>query len=137
MRSRVSRATVLLTPLALLAAFTVSSCTGADDEAGAGTELSFFIFNEPSGAYQEAAANCSKESNGEYTISFEFLPAQADAQREQLVRRLGAEDSSVDLIGMDVIWTGEFANAGWIDPLPPETVEVVSEDVFPSVLRTA
>ncbi len=53
------------------------------------------------------------------------------------MRRLGAEDSSVDLIGMDVIWTGEFANAGWIDPLPAQTAEVVSEDVFPSVLRTA
>ena len=54
--------------------------------------------------------------NGKYTISFEFLPAEADAQREQLVRRLGAEDDSIDIIGMDVIWTAEFANAGWIEP---------------------
>ena len=86
---------------------------------------------------QAAADKCAKESGGRYTISFEFLPADADGQREQLVRRLGAEDSSVDLIGMDVIWTGEFANAGWIEPLPAETAEVVSEDVFPSVLETA
>ncbi len=32
------------------------------------------------------------------------------------MRRLAAKDSSIDLIGMDVIWTGEFAQAGWITP---------------------
>ena len=80
--------------------------------------LTWFIFNEPSGAPQTAAEKCAEESGGEYEIEFEFLPADADGQREQLVRRLGAEDDSIDLIGMDVIWTGEFANAGWIEPVP-------------------
>ena len=65
------------------------------------------------------------------------MPADADGQREQLVRRLGAEDSSVDLIGMDVIWTGEFANAEWIAPLPEQTAAAASENVFPSILETA
>lgn len=122
---------------ALLAGLALSSCTGSDDAAGAGTELSFFIFNEPSGAYQKAAENCSKESNGEYTISFEFLPAQADAQREQLVRRLGAEDNSIDIVGMDVIWTAEFANAGWILPWEGELASQVTEGVFDSVVESA
>ena len=48
-------------------------------------------------------------------------PSQADQQREQLVRRLGAEDASMDLLGLDVVWTGEFANAGWIAPVPADT----------------
>jgi len=30
------------------------------------------------------------------------------------VRRLAAEDSDIDIIGMDVIWTAEFAQAKWI-----------------------
>ena len=42
------------------------------------------------------------------------LPNDADQQREQLVRRLAAKDSDIDLISMDVIWTAEFAEAGWI-----------------------
>ena len=114
------------------------SCTGSATPPGSGTELSFFIFNEPSGAYQEAAAKCSEESNGEYTISFEFLPAQADAQREQLVRRLGAEDDSIDIIGMDVIWTAEFANAGWIQPWEePRDAQQVTDGVFDSVVESA
>jgi multiple sugar transport system substrate-binding protein len=120
-----------------LAGLALSSCTGSDDAAGSGTELSFFIFNEPSGAYTEAAANCSKESNGDYTISFEFLPAEADAQREQLVRRLGAEDSSIDIIGMDVIWTAEFANAGWLLPWEGELASQVTDGVFDTVVESA
>ena len=75
-------------------------------------------------ARSPAAATPSRSSS---------CPRDADGQREQLVRRLGAEDSSVDLIGMDVIWTGEFANAGWIDPLPAKTPRVVTDGVFASV----
>ncbi len=110
---------------------------GGDDDSGGGTTLSWFIFNEPSASPQASADKCSKESGGEYSIEFEFLPADADSQREQLVRRLGAEDSSIDLIGMDVIWTGEFANAGWITEFPDDVAEVVTKDVFPSVVKTA
>ncbi len=110
---------------------------GSDDESGSGTTLSWFIFNEPSASPQTAAEKCSKESGGEYSIEFEFLPADANGQREQLVRRLGAEDSSIDLIGMDVIWTGEFANAGWIAEFPQDVADAVTKDVFPSVVKTA
>ena len=110
---------------------------GDDEESGSGTTLTWFIFNEPSGGPQAAADKCSKEAGGAYNIEFEFLPADADGQREQLVRRLGAEDSSIDLIGMDVIWTGEFANAGWITPVPEDVADVVTKDVFPSVVKTA
>src|SRR5690606_37524295 len=43
----------------------------------------------------------------------------------------------IDLIGMDVIWTGEFANAGWLAPVPAGIEEQVTENVFDSVLETA
>jgi len=114
----------------------LAGCGGDDDGAGPQT-LSWFIFNEPSGGPPIAAERCSEQSDGAYAIEFEFLPADADGQREQLVRRLGAEDSSIDIIGMDVIWTGEFANAGWLEPFTGEAEQVVSENVFPSVLETA
>ena len=123
--------------VALLAAsFALSSCTGSQEE-GSGTRLTFFVFNEPSGAFQEAATKCSEESNGKYTIAFEFLPSDADGQREQLVRRLGAEDSSIDIIGMDVIWTAEFANAGWIQPWEGQLEKQVTEGTFDSVVEGA
>ncbi len=128
MRSRVVAVAVLALSLGLTAC-------GGDDEGG--NTLNFYIFNEPGGGPQKVAQQCSQESNGRYEIEFSYLPNQADAQREQLVRRLGAEDESVDLIGMDIIWTGEFANAGWLEPVPQEAQAAVQENVFDSVLETA
>ena len=120
----------------LVLGLAISAC----GDAGAGdarATLRWFIFNEPSGAPQKIANACSAQSGGEYKIKFEYLPSQADQQREQLVRRLGAEDSSLDLLGLDVVWTGEFANAGWLRPVPAATAKAVSANVFDSVLRTA
>jgi multiple sugar transport system substrate-binding protein len=125
----------LLAVIVCALALALSAC--GDEESGSDNTLTWFIFNEPSGSPQAAAEKCEEQSGGAYEIEFEFLPADADGQREQLVRRLGAEDDSIDLIGMDVIWTGEFANAGWITPFPDDVAEVVTEDVFPSVVKTA
>ena len=121
---------------ALVAATLLTAC--GDDEGGGGpAELNWFIFNEPSGVLPKIADSCSQASNGSYTINFEYLPAQADQQREQLVRRLGAEDDSIDLIGMDVIWTGEFANAGWIEEWTGPDEAAATKGVFQSMVDTA
>ena len=117
-------------------AMAVGAC-GDDESSSGGVELKYFIFNEPGGGPQKAAAACSKDSGGKYSIKFEYLPARADQQREQLVRRLGAEDATIDLIGMDIIWTGEFSNAGWLAPVPEERQAALTENVFKSVLETA
>jgi trehalose/maltose transport system substrate-binding protein len=123
--------------IAVVAALMGTFTGCGDEQSGARTTLRFFIFNEPSGAPQKIAAKCSAESHGAYDIKFELLPNQADQQREQLVRRLGAEDTTMDLLGMDVVWTGEFANAGWLKPVPPDVAKAVSRNVFQSVLDTA
>src|SRR5215213_8239336 len=128
------RVTSVLAVAAMLVA--VAACGSSDDQNGRAT-LNWFIFNEPSGGVQAAAAKCSAASNGAYDIKFQYLPSQADAQREQLVRRLGAEDDSLDLLGLDVVWTGEFANAGWIKEIPKEDQPAITENVFDSVLDSA
>ena len=38
---------------------------------------------------------------------------------------------------MDVIWTAEFANAGWLRPYEGELEQQVTENVFDSVIETA
>ena len=40
-------------------------------------------------------------------------------------------------MGMDVIWTAEFANAGWIQPWEGELESQVTENVFDSVVEGA
>lgn len=127
---------VALVAAAALGATVLSGC--GDDEADAGPrELSFFVAIQPGGTIEKNSERCTKESNGRYEITPEFLPTDASQQREQLVRRLGASDSSIDIIGMDVVWTGEFANAGWVEEWTGPIKDQVTEEVFPGVLETA
>ena len=45
------------------------------------------------------------------------LPEAADEQRAQMVANLQAKSDRYDVLGLDVVWTAEFADAGWIIPL--------------------
>jgi multiple sugar transport system substrate-binding protein len=105
----------LLALATALAALIVASCGGG--EAGSGPRaVNWYVFNEPGGAYEQAIRDCNRQADGAYDINYVRLPTDANQQRELVVRRLAAEDDTVDLIGMDVIWTAEFAGAGWILP---------------------
>jgi multiple sugar transport system substrate-binding protein len=106
-----------VTALAASAALLAGGC-GFDDSKGGGKgeTITFYAFNEPGGAFEEAIDTCSKASDGKYSIEYNRLPTDADQQRELVARRLAAEDSDIDIVAMDVIWTAEFAEAGWIKP---------------------
>lgn len=136
MTSRAVRKGLACLALVSVAAIGLAAC-GGDSEDSGGRELSFFVAIQPGGTIEKTAERCTKESGGKYTITPEFLPTDASQQREQLVRRLGAEDSSIDIVGMDVIWTGEFANAGWVDEWTGPLKQQVTEEVFPGVIETA
>jgi trehalose/maltose transport system substrate-binding protein len=99
---------------ALMASTALAACTSSS--AGTVPTLNFYSFNDPSGAVQQAVTNCSKQSGGKYTITYNKLPTSADDQRLQLARRLAASDPSMDILGLDVTWEAEFAEAGWILP---------------------
>ncbi|EGD56652.1 extracellular solute-binding protein [Gordonia neofelifaecis] len=70
---------------------------------------------------KQFAQTCSDESGGRYKLQANVLPKGADDQRLQLARRLAGNDHTLDLMAMDVVWTAEFANAGWMVPVPEDT----------------
>jgi multiple sugar transport system substrate-binding protein len=78
--------------------------------------LNYYLYPDTSGATDAAIANCNAQSGGKYKISYQTLPQASDGQRQQLVRRLVAHDSSIDIMGLDVTWESEFAEAGLIVP---------------------
>lgn len=104
----------------------LAGCGGGGDEGGAPV-LNWYVYNEPSGAFRAAAEACTEAADGKYTIKTVDLPNNADEQREQLVRRLAARDSDIDILGMDVIWTAEFAEAKWVKPFPDEEAAAVTD----------
>jgi multiple sugar transport system substrate-binding protein len=50
-------------------------------------------------------------------VTLMLLPEAENGQLAQLTANLQAGSSVYDVIAMDVIWTAEFASAGWIIPL--------------------
>jgi multiple sugar transport system substrate-binding protein len=121
--------------IALCGAMLLAGCGGGSG--GGPPTLNWFVAIQPGGSIQEIANRCTDQAQGRYKIDLELLPTDADTQREQLVRRLGAEDSSVDLIGMDIPWTAEFANAGWLRPYEGALAQQVSKDAFDSAVKAA
>jgi multiple sugar transport system substrate-binding protein len=109
------RRKMALTACLLLAGSGLAAC-GTSGAGSGPVTLSFYLYPDNSGATQKAIANCDKQSHGAYTISYQELPNGSDGQRQQLVRRMAAHDSTIDLMGLDVTWEAEFANAGWIVP---------------------
>ena len=112
---------------AAVAALALGAC-GSDESGGGPAQLQFWAYNEPSGSFRSAAEKCTADSGGKYRISFQPLANDADTQRQSLVRRLAAKDSSIDIMSMDVVWTSEFAEAGWVAPFPDELAKQVKDE---------
>ncbi len=98
-----------------LAGSALAAC-GTASASSAPVTLNFYFYPDSSGATQDAINNCDKQSHGKYTISYQELPEASDGQRQQLVRRLAAHDDTMDILGLDVTWEAEFAQAGFIEP---------------------
>ena len=130
-----SRVTSVLALVA--AAFAVAACGGGESNSSGTVTLNWWAGNQPGGSFQKAAAYCSQQSKGEYTIKVNLLGTDADSQRQSLVRRLAAGDSSIDLMAMDVVWTAEFAEADWILPFPADKVAELKKDRLEGPLKTA
>ena len=131
------RAAAVLASAAVLGTALLAGCgVGDTGEAGART-VKWYVFNEPGGAFEDAIKRCNDEAKGAYTIDYVRLPTDADQQRELVARRLAAEDSDIDIVGMDVIWTAEFAEAGWIKQWKGADAEKAREGVLEGPLRTA
>jgi multiple sugar transport system substrate-binding protein len=104
---------------ASLASVALASSVLAACSSGSGSgpvTLNFYFYPDSSPATQDGINNCNAQSHGKYTISYQKLPQAADGQRQQMVRRLAAHDASMDILGLDVTWEAEFAQAGFIEP---------------------
>ena len=114
----------------------LAACSSAS-AANAPVTLNYWSFPDNSGAIQQAVDTCSAASDGKYTIVYNKLPTDADSQRQQLVLRLAAHDSSMDILALDVTWEAETAQAGWILPWTGADKAAVVKDTLPTMLQTA
>jgi multiple sugar transport system substrate-binding protein len=121
----------------LTAGAAVSAC-------GSGSNTLVITFYTPAtdgATFSEVAQRCTEQSGGRFAIAHVSLPRSPDEQRLQLARRLTGNDHSLDVMAMDVVWTAEFAEAGWALPLsddPAGQAEAdATDDTLPGPLATA
>ena len=83
------------------------------------------------------AETCTDQADGQYSIEVEQLPADVSARHALLVRRLLADDTTMDLLSLDTAFTAEFAAAGFLAPVPAAQAAAFSEGIAPIALAAA
>ena len=125
----------------LLTALTTASVLSACDSGPHGLVVGLYTPAGDSATFTAVAKRCTEQFGRRITIQQYGLPKSPDNQRLQLARRLTGHDRTLDVMAMDVIWTAEFADAGWVLPLsddPAGRAEADAiTDTLPGPLATA
>jgi multiple sugar transport system substrate-binding protein len=124
------RAVALAVALALSSAL-LAACGGQSST----PTLNWYI-NPDNGGQSRLAKKCADASNGAYQVTIQTLPNDASSQREQLVRRLAAKDSSIDVMSLDPPFVAEFANAGFLRPFSKQDETTFTDGVLKGPLET-
>jgi multiple sugar transport system substrate-binding protein len=142
--SRLRLPAVLMVVLALF----VVGCGDDDDGDGGGTadaeqvgqaraegDVTWCIGKDTTGAFSTVVENFNEE-NPNANVELLELPTSADDQRRLQIQRLRAESPQCDVLGVDVIWTAEYAAQNWLLDLT-DAVEQMGDTFIPSTLETA
>jgi multiple sugar transport system substrate-binding protein len=126
---------------AAVAALTTASVVSACGEGDGGIVVNYYTPANEMATFTAVAKRCNAELGDRFTIKQVSLPKGADDQRLQLARRLTGNDKTLDIMALDVVWTAEFAEAGWAVPLsedPAGKAEADAEaNTLPGPLETA
>jgi multiple sugar transport system substrate-binding protein len=96
--------------------------------------VSFYTPASEMATFTAVSERCNSQLGGKFTIQQISLPKGADDQRLQLARRLTGNDRTLDVMALDVVWTAEFAEAGWAVPLSEDPAGVAVADVTGTTL---
>ena len=130
-RGRRSRKGVAAAAIIALSSGLLAACSSSS--ASSTPELVWYI-NPDAGGQAKVAENCSTK---DYKITTQVLPQDAGQQRIQLARRLAAGDTGIDLMSIDPPYTAEFANAGYLAPLPSELQTTLKDQSFDGATEAA
>jgi multiple sugar transport system substrate-binding protein len=126
---------------AALAALTAASVMSACGSGSDGNVINLYTSANELATFTALAKRCEAQLGGGFTIRQISLPKSADEQRLQLARRLTGNDETLDMMAMDVVWTPEFAEAGWLVPLSDDPAGLAeadaTTDTLPGPLETA
>lgn len=114
----------MLRPVSIaLAALLLAGCAVTGDDADppaegtGGTGPITFVIGRDTTSYLQPLLDRWNRDHPAERVTLLELPEAADEQRAQMVANLQARSDRYDVLALDVVWTAEFAEAGWIVPL--------------------
>lgn len=119
-----------------LAAGSLVAMTGCGPASESTPTLTWYI-NPDDGGQAELAQQCTAAANGKYRIQTSLLPNDAASQREQLARRLAANDSSLDIMSLDPPFIPELAEPGFLAPVPEDVAQRTTKNTLEGALAGA
>jgi multiple sugar transport system substrate-binding protein len=115
----------MLVALVVTALFAAVGCGGGGDDSGgapkaekatqakASGNVTWCIGKDTTGAFGTVVDHFNK-ANPNANAKLLELPEDAVEQRRLQIQRLRAKSTECDVLGMDVIWTAEYAAQGWL-----------------------
>jgi multiple sugar transport system substrate-binding protein len=119
----------LMAIAAAIASLAIAGCGDDDDDGGGGGgaaadaesvtqakpqgDVTWCIGKDTTGAFSTVVENFNK-ANPDANAELLELPTAADEQRRLQIQRLRAESAECDVLGVDTIWTAEYAAQGWV-----------------------
>jgi multiple sugar transport system substrate-binding protein len=142
-----SRARLQLGLIGLITALALAACGGPEEGGGGGAQgtgsFTFVVGKDTSGWTKKLLTDWNA-AHPDQKASLLELPESADAQRSAFVTNLQAKSDRYDVLGIDVVWTGEFAKSGWLleldqsqFPLDKELKPAVDTAMFENKLWAA
>lgn len=82
---------------------------------GSGDKITLhFSFDQGVGEPTQQIVDKFNESQDKIQVETVLLPQDANQVHDDFVNKLASGDTSVDIMGLDVVYVAEFASAGWL-----------------------
>jgi multiple sugar transport system substrate-binding protein len=141
----------LMAIAAAIASLAIAGCGDDDDDGGGGGggaaadaesvtqakaegDVTWCIGKDTTGAFSTVVENFNK-ANPNANARLLQLPTAADEQRRLQIQRLRAESAECDVLGVDVIWTAEYAAQGWLLDVT-EALNERKDEFIPATVET-
>ena len=109
----------------------LASCGGT--ESSSTPTLTWWVAPDRVGA-RSIAETCSSATD-DYSIDIELLPPGIDQQRAEIVRRLTADDHTIDILSLDNSLTAEVVP--YLADVPADLSATFTDGVFPKAVEAA
>lgn len=115
-----------------------SGDTAAAESAGAGEKITLkFSFDQGVGEPTQKIVDKFNESQENIVVETVILPQDANTVHDDFINKLASGDTSVDVMGLDVVYIAEFASAGWLADLSPYLDESVTSTMIEGTVEGA